>query len=186
MASISNFRRGMTVNYNDDIYVITEFQHVTQSRGRAMIKTKLKNVKTGRVIENTFRTTDKVEEVRLDDKEMQYLYADGENFHFMNMENYDQVQIPSDIVGDYHKFLKEGMMVKLLFHENTPINIEMPTTVDLVVTEAEPAVKGDTAGNLTKWVTLETQARIEVPPFIKQGETIRIDTRTGEYVSRVN
>ncbi len=186
MASISNFRRGMTVNYNDDIYVITEFQHVTQSRGRAMIKTKLKNVKTGRVIENTFRTTDKVEEIRLDDKEMQYLYADGENFYFMNMENYDQVQISSDIVGDYHKFLKEGMMVKLLFHENTPINIEMPTTVDLVVTEAEPAIKGDTAGNLTKWVTLETQARIEVPPFIKEGETIRIDTRSGEYVSRVN
>ena len=186
MASISNFRRGMTVNYNDDLYIITEFQHVTQSRGRAMIKTKLKNVKTGRVIENTFRSTDKVEEVRLDDKEMQYLYADNENFYFMNMDNYDQVPITADLVGDYHKFLKEGMMVKLLFHENTPINIEMPTTVDLVVTEAEPAVKGDTAGNLTKWVTLETEARIEVPPFIKQGETIRIDTRTGAYVSRVN
>lgn len=186
MASISEFRRGKTVLYNDDLYIIVEFLHVKQSRGRAMIKTKLKNVKTGRVIENTFRSTDKIEEVRLDAKEMQYLYADEQNFNFMNTDTYDQVAISADVIGEDSKFLKEGMMVKLLFHENEIINIEMPTTVDLLVTEAEPAVKGDTAGNLTKWVTLETEARIEVPPFIKQGETIRIDTRTGAYVSRVN
>ena len=185
MASISDFRRGMAIMFNNDIYLITEFQHVTQSRGRAMIKTKLKNIKTGRVIDNTFRQTEKIESVRLEEKEMQYLYADGENFYFMNMETYDQVPIAADLVGDQHRFLKEGMMAKLLFHGNLPITMELPTTVDLKVTEAEPAVRGDTAGNLTKQVTLETGAKVEVPPFIEQGETIRIDTRTGAYVSRV-
>ncbi len=185
MASISDFRRGMAISYNNDIYLITEFQHVTQSRGRAMIRTKLKNVKTGRVIENTFRMTDKIEEVRLDEREMQYLYSDNENFYFMNMETFDQIPLSAELVGDQQRFLKEGMMVKVLFHGNTPITSELPTTVDLKVIEAEPAIKGDTAGNLTKWVTLETNSRLEVPPFIEEGDTIRIDTRTGTYVSRV-
>jgi len=185
MASISDFRRGMAIMYNDDIYLITEFQHVTQSRGRAMIKTKLKNVKTGRVIDNTFRMTDKIESVRLDEKEMQFLYADGENFYFMNMETYDQVPIAEELVGDQQRFLKEGMMAKLLFNGSTPITLELPTTVDLKVIQAEPAVRGDTAGNLTKQVTLETDAKVEVPPFIEEGEMIRIDTRSGTYVSRV-
>jgi len=185
MASISNFRRGMAIVYNNDIYLITEFQHVTQSRGRAMIKTKLKNVKTGRVVENTFRMTDKIEEVRLDEKEMQYLYSDSDNLYFMNMETYDQVPVDANLVGDKKKFLKEGMTAKILFHGTTPITSELPTTVDLEVIEAEPAVKGDTAGNLTKWVTLETGAKIEVPPFVEQGNVLRIDTRNGAYVSRV-
>ena len=185
MASISDFRRGKAIIYNNDIYLITEFQHVTQSRGRAMVRTKLKNVKTGRVIENTFRMTDKVEEVRLDEKEMQYLYSDGDDFYFMNMESYDQIPIAGDLVGDQHRFLKEGMTAKLLFNGNSPITLELPTTVDLKVIEAEPAVRGDTAGNLTKQVKLETNAIVEVPPFIEQGENIRIDTRTGAYVSRV-
>ncbi len=185
MASISDFKRGMAIMYNNDIYLITEFQHVTQSRGRAMIRTKLKNVKTGRVIDNTFRTTDKIEPVRLDEKEMQYLYSDNENFYFMNMETYDQVPIAEDLVGDQKRFLKEGMMAKLLFHGNTPITLELPTTVDLKVIQAEPVVRGDTAGNLTKQVTLETNAKVEVPPFIEEGEIIRIDTRNGAYVSRV-
>lgn len=185
MAAISDFKRGMAIMYNNDIYLITEFLHVTQSRGRAMIKTKLKNVKTGRVIDNTFRTTDKIEQVRLEEKEMQFLYADDENFYFMNMETYDQVPIAEDMVGDQQRFLKEGMMAKLLFHGNTPITLELPTTVDLKVIQADPAVRGDTAGNLTKQVTLETDAKVEVPPFIEEGEMIRIDTRTGAYVSRV-
>jgi len=185
MASISDYRRGMAIMYNNEIYLITEFQHVTQSRGRAMIRTKLKNVKTGRVIDNTFRMTDKVEQVRLDEKEMQYLYNDNENFYFMNMETYDQIPIAEDLLGDQKRFLKEGMMAKLVFHGNIPITLELPTTVDLKVIQAEPAVRGDTAGNLTKQVTLETIAKVEVPPFIEEGEIIRIDTRTGVYVSRV-
>lgn len=185
MASISDFRRGMVINYNNDLYLIAEFQHVKVSRGKAMIKTKLKNVKTGKVVENTFRMTEKVEEVRLDGKEMQYLYADENNLYFMNMETYDQIPIDSELVGDQKKFLKEGMTAKILFHGTIPISAELPTTVDLEVIEAEPAVKGDTAGNLTKWVTLETNTKIEAPPFIEQGNVIRIDTRNGSYVSRV-
>jgi elongation factor P len=184
MASISDFRRGMAIMFNNDIYLITEFQHVTQSRGRAMVRTKLKNVKTGRVIDNTFRETDKVEAVRLEAREMQYLYSDAENFYFMNTETFEQVPLPAEMVEDQKKFLKEGMTVKIYFHGETPIVSELPTTVDLKVIEAEPAVRGDTAGNVTKWVTLETNARLEVPPFINEGDTIRIDTRTGEYVSR--
>ncbi len=185
MASISNFRRGMTIIYNDDIYYITEFQHVKVSRGRAMIRTKLKNVKTGKVIENTFRQTDKVEEVRINEIAMQYLYADKDSFYFMNMETYDQIPIPHQIIGDKRKFLKEGMMVKIQFYEQSPITSELPTTVDYKVIEAEPAVRGDTAGNLTKTVKIETNAEVEVPPFIEEGDTIRIDTRDGAYVSRV-
>lgn len=185
MAGISDFRRGRAILFNEEIYLIIDFQHVKQSRGRAMVKTKLKNVKTGRVIENTFRMTDKIEEVRLDEKEMQYLYSDSDNFYFMNTETFDQIPLPADMVGDQQRFLKEGMTVKVLFHGNEAISSDLPTTVDLLVTEAEPAVKGDTAGNLTKWVTLETNARIEVPPFVVQGDTIRIDTRNGAYVSRV-
>ncbi|OQX88605.1 elongation factor P [candidate division KSB1 bacterium 4484_87] len=184
MASISEFRRGMAIMFNNDIYLITEFQHVTQSRGRAMVRTKLKNVKTGRVIDNTFRETDKVEAVRLDEKEMQYLYSDTENYYFMNTETFEQIPLPGEMIEDQTKFLKEGMLVKVLFHGETPITSELPTTVDLKVIEAEPAVRGDTAGNVTKWVTLETNARLEVPPFINEGDTIRIDTRTGAYVSR--
>jgi len=185
MASISEFRRGKAIMYNNDIYLIIEFQHVKQSRGKAMIRTKLKNVKTGRVLDNTFRTTDRVEEVRLEEKEMQYLYSDNENLYFMNMETFDQIPLPQALVGDQQRFLKEEMIVKVLFHGETPITSELPTTVDLQVVEAEPAIKGDTAGNLTKWVTLETNTRLEVPPFIEQGDTIRIDTRDGTYVSRV-
>ncbi|OQX86911.1 elongation factor P [candidate division KSB1 bacterium 4484_87] len=185
MASISEFRRGIAIMYNNDIYLITEFQQVTQSRGRAMVRTKLKNVKTGRVIDNMFRETDKVEAVRLDEKEMQFLYSDAENYHFMDTETFEQTPLPAEMIEDQKKFLKKTMMVKVLFHGTTPITSELPTTVDLKVTEAEPAVTGDTAGNVTKWVTLETDARLEVPPFVNEGDTIRIDTRSGAYVSRV-
>ncbi len=185
MASVSDFRRGMTIKFDNDLYLIVEFQHVTQSRGRAMIKSKLKNIKTGRVIENTFRSTEKIDQVRLEAREMQYLYADSDSFYFMNMESYDQIPITADMVGDQNKFLKEGMMVKLLFHDTTPITLELPTTADFQVTQADPAVKGDTAGNLTKIVTIETNTTVEVPPFVKEGDVIKIDTRTGAYVSRV-
>ncbi len=185
MATIGEFRRGKAILFNDEINIIGDFQHIKQSRGRAMIRTNLKNIKTGRVIENTFRQTDKVEEVQLDNKEMQFLYADSDHFYFMNTETFDQIPLPADMIGEQQRFYKEGMTVKVLFHGNTPISSELANTVDLQVIEAEPAVKGDTAGNLTKWATLETNTRIEVPPFVNQGDTVRIDTRTGAYVSRV-
>ena len=184
MPAISDFRRGMAIMFKNDIYLINEFQHVKPGKGQAFIKTKLKNLKTGRVIDNTFKLSEKLEAVRLDGKKMQYLYSDSESFIFMDMDTYDQVSINNELVGDQDKFLKDGMIAKILFHQNNPITVELPTTVDLEVVEAEPAVKGDTAGNLTKFVTLETGAKIQVPPFIEQGEIIRVDTRNGEYVSR--
>jgi elongation factor P len=185
MASISDFRRGMAIMFNDDIYLIAEFQHVKPGKGAAFIRTKLKNVKTGRVIDNTFRMTEKIEEVRLDAKEMQYVYNDNTFYYFMDMETYDQIPVEQELLGDPVKFLKEGAMIKILFHGDQPITVEYPTTVDLEVTEAEPAVRGDTAGNLTKNVTVETGTIMQVPPFIKEGDVIRIDTRDGSYVSRV-
>lgn len=185
MPSLSEFRRGMAIMFNDEIYLITEYQHVKPGKGGAFIRTKLKNFKTGRVIDNTFRPTDKMEAVRLEAKEMQYVYNDGISFYFMDMETYDQIPIPEDLVGDSARFIKEGMTAKLLFHGETPMSVELPTTVDLEVTESEPAVRGDTAGNLTKEVTVETGAKLQVPPFIKQGDVIRVDTRDGSYVSRV-
>ena len=186
MPSISEFRRGMAIKFKDDIYIITEFQHIKPGKGQAFIRTKLKNIKTGRVIDNSFRLNEKLEAIRLDGKKMQYLYSDESNAIFMDTETYDQVTIDNQLIGDQSQFLLEGMEVKILFHDKTPISIELPTTIDLKVTEAEPAVRGDTAGNLTKWVTLETGAKVQVPPFIEQDETIRIDTRDGSYVSRVN
>jgi len=185
MASISEFRRGMAILYNNEIYLITEYQHSKVSKQQAMIRTKLKNIKTGRVIENTFRLTDKIERVRLEANEMQYVYNDGDNYYFMDMETYDQIPISKDLLGEQYQLLKEGAMIKILFHESQPITVEFPTTVDLKVTEAEPAVRGDTAGNLTKYVTVETGARLQVPPFIKEGDVLRIDTRDSSYVSRV-
>jgi len=185
MPSLSEFRRGMSIMFNDEIYLITEYQHVKPGKGGAFIRTKLKNFKTGRVIDNTFRPTDKMEAVRLEAKEMQYVYNEGINYYFMDMETYDQIPIAEELVGDSARFIKEGMTAKLLFHGETPMSVELPTTVDLEVTESEPAVRGDTAGNLTKEVTVETGAKLQVPPFIKQGDVIRVDTRDGSYVSRV-
>jgi elongation factor P len=185
MPSISEFRRGMAIMFNDEIYLIAEYQHVKPGKGGAFIRTKLKNFKTGRVIDNTFRPTDKMESVRLEANEMQYVYNDGLSYYFMDMETYDQIPIPDELVGESAKFLKEGMIAKLLFHGEVPMSVELPTTVDLKVTESEPAVRGDTAGNLTKEVTVETGAKLQVPPFVKQGDIIRVDTRDGSYVSRV-
>ena len=184
MPAISEFRRGMAIVFKNEIYLISEFQHVKPGKGQAFIKTKLKNVKTGRVIDNSFRLSEKLEAVRLNEKKMQYLYNDNENFFFMDMDTYDQISIAKDLIGEQEKFLKEGIMAKILLHQNDPITMELPITVDFKVIEAEPAVKGDTAGNLTKWITIETGTKLQVPPFIEQGETIRIDTRTGEYISR--
>ena len=184
MPAISEFRRGMAIVFKNEIYLISEFQHVKPGKGQAFIKTKLKNVKTGRVIDNSFRLSEKLEAVRLNEKKMQYLYNDNENFFFMDMDTYDQISIAKDLIGEQEKFLKEGIMAKILLHQNDPITMELPITVDFKVIEAEPAVKGDTAGNLTKWITIETGTKLQVPPFIEQGEIIRIDTRTGEYISR--
>ncbi len=185
MASISEFRNGMAIRFNNDIWIITEFQHVTPGNWRAMVRTKLKNAKTGRVIDNTFRMTDEIEEVRLDEKEMQYLYEADGNLYFMDMETYDQTFIPAELLGEQKKFLKEGGMCNIRFLEGQPLTAELPFFIDFLVTEAEPGVRGDSAANIMKWATIETGAKVQVPLFIKEGDIIKLDTRTGKYLERV-
>jgi elongation factor P len=184
MASVSDFRRGMAIRFSGDIYTVVEFQHVKPGKGNAFIRTKLKNVKTGRVVDNTFRLSEKIEEVRLEGKDLQFLYRDGEHLIFMDPVSYEQATIDASLLGDQVEFLKDGDNAKLLYYEKQAISAELPITVDLKVTEADPVARGDTAGNLTNTVTLETGARIQVPPFIKVGDVLKIDTRTGKYLSR--
>jgi len=185
MASVSEFRNGMAIRHNNDIWVVVEFQHVTPGNWRAMLRTKLKNVKTGRVMDVTFRMTDPIEELRLEAKDMQFLYAEEDSLHFMDMETYDQIFISGDLLGDSKRFLREGDRCTISFIEGKAVLAEVPISVQLKVIEAEPAVRGDTATNVTKQVVLETGAKLQVPLFIKVGDTIKIDTRTGKYSERV-
>lgn len=185
MISVSEFRRGMAIRYEGDVWIVTEFQHISPGNWRAMMKTKLKNVKTGRVMEVTFRMSDEIEQVMLFERKMQYLYESEGLLYFMDTETYEQTFIPEDMLGDQKKFLKESDICSIYFLEDKPIVAEMAPFVELKVVEAEPAVKGDTATNVMKYCTLETGARIQVPLFIKEGDTVKVDTRTGRYVERV-
>jgi elongation factor P len=185
MASISEFRKGMAIRFNNDVWIITEFQHVTPGNWRAMVRTKMKNAKTGRVLENTFRMTDAIEEVRLEEKEMQYIYdADGE-LNFMDNETFDQISLSADILGDQKRFLKEGNLVKILFIEGNPISAELPATLTFKVIEAEPGLKGASVTNIMKNAIIETGVKVQVPIFINAGDILKIDTRTGKYIERV-
>lgn len=186
MASISEFRTGLAIRFNNDIWIITEFQHVTPGNWRAMVRTRLKNARTGRVIDNTFRMTDNIEEVRLETKPMQFLYEADGNLYFMDSETYDQTFIPAEMLGDQKKFLKEGGQCTIHFLESEPLTAELPNFMDLLVVEAEPGVRGDSASNVTKFCTLETGAKIQVPLFIKEGDVLKIDTRTGKYLERAS
>jgi elongation factor P len=175
----------MAIRHENDIWIVTEFQHVSPGNWRAMLRTRLKNVKTGRVTEVTFRMSDKVEEVRLDEKEMQFLYAADGLLHFMDNETYDQVFISEEMLGEQKRFLKESHPCSIFFLEHQPISAELPTFVELKVAEAEPGFRGDSATNILKYAVLETGARIQVPLFIKEGDVLKIDTRTGKYAERV-
>ena len=168
-----------------ELWSIVEFQHVKPGKGGAFVRTKIKNVKTGRVIEKTFRSGEKVEDVRLEKKQFQFLYREGDMFNFMNNESYDQISIQQDGVGDAAKYLKDGMDIEILFHGTDPLGVEVPIFVELQITKSDPGVRGDTATGVTKPATLETGAEVQVPLFVEEGETIKVDTRTGEYVERV-
>ena len=176
----------MAIRYENDIWVVVQFQHVSPGNWRAMLRTKLKNVKTGRVIDVTFRMSDEVEEVRLEDKKMSFLYEADDVLHFMDPETYDQISIPADMLGDQRSFLKEGDLCTLSFLEDRPISAALPNFVLLRVAEAEPGVRGDSATNVMKYAVLETGARIQVPLFIREGDVLKIDTRTGKYVERAS
>jgi elongation factor P len=186
MSAISEFRKGMAIRYNNDVWVIAEFQHVTPGNWRAMVRTKLKNLKTGRVVENTFRMTDQIEEVRLEGKEMQYLYESDGELYFMDTETYDQVFVSSEIIGDQTRFLKEGNNCKILFMEGNAISAELPLSIELLIAESEPGVRGDSAKNIMKNAILETGAKVLVPLFVNEGDLIKVDTRTGKYLERVS
>ena len=185
MISAGDFRNGITLEIEGQVVQILEFQHVKPGKGAAFVRTKLKNVINGGVVERTFRPTEKFPAARIDRVDMQYLYADGDLYNFMDTETYDQIALSADNVGDSLKFVKENEMVKLCSHNGNVFAIEPPITVELEVTETEPGVKGDTATGATKPAIVETGAKILVPLFVNQGDTVKIDTRTGEYLSRV-
>ena len=185
MISAGDFRNGVTIELEGNIFQIIEFQHVKPGKGAAFVRTKLKNIKSGGVVEKTFRPTEKCPTARIDRKDMQYLYNDGDLFYFMDNESYEQIAIAKDAIGDALKFVKENEMCKVCSHNGNVFAVEAPLFVELMITETEPGFKGDTATGATKPATVETGATVQVPLLVDQGETIKIDTRTGEYLSRV-
>ncbi len=184
MISASEFRNGVTVEVDNSIYVIIEFQHVKPGKGAAFVRTKLKNLVSGGIVERTFRPTEKMPKAHIDRKDLQYLYNDGQLYHFMDPETFDQTAIDASDIGDNLKFVKENDMVKILAHNGNIFGIEPPTFVELEVTDTEPGFKGDTAQGATKPATVETGASVNVPLFVSVGDVIKIDTRNGEYLGR--
>jgi elongation factor P len=186
MATTADIRNGLCLNYNDDVWVISKFQHVKPGKGGAFVRTKLKNVSTGRVIDVTFQAGHRIDDVRVERRKYQYLYNDETGYHFMNSETYDQVAIKEEML-ERPEFLKEGEIVEILFHaeHETPLTAEMPQHIVLQITYTEPGVKGDTATNATKPATVETGATIRVPLFINEGDKVKILTETGEYLERI-
>ena len=185
MISAGDFRNGVTIEYENSIYQIIEFQHVKPGKGAAFVRTKLKNIISGGVVEKTFRPTEKCPQARIDRKDMQYLFADGDLYNFMDVENYDQIALSADAIGDALKFVKENEICKVCSHNGNVFAVEPPTFVELAITETEPGFKGDTATGATKPAVVETGATVYVPLFVEIGDVIKIDTRTGEYLSRV-
>jgi len=183
MVSAGDFRNGLTIEFEGNVYQVIEFQHVKPGKGAAFVRTKLKNIKNGGV-EKTFRPTEKCPQAHIERQEMQYLYAD-DMYHFMNTETYDQIDMTADQVGDSLKFVKENEMVKMLSHNGEVFAIEPPLFVELEITETEPGFKGDTAQGASKPAIVETGAQVSVPLFVETGDRISIDTRTGEYLKRV-
>ena len=185
MISASDFRNGITIEYDNNVYQIIEFQHVKPGKGAAFVRTKLKNIKSGGVVEKTFRPTEKCPQARIDRKDMQYLYNDGDLYNFMDTETYEQIALDSETIGDALKFVKENEMCKVCSHNGSVFSVEPPLFVELEITETEPGFKGDTATGASKPAIVETGAQVSVPLFVEQGDKIKIDTRTGEYLSRV-
>lgn len=186
MASTADFRNGFTFQENGELFTIVGFQHVKPGKGGAFVRTKLRNVKTKAVIERTYRSGERVEEVRLERRTFEFLYRDGVQDVFMDTEMYDQIHIDEDLIGDAKRFLSDNMVCEILFHGENPIEVEIPTFVELEVVATEPGFKGNTAQNTTKPATVSTGAVIYVPLFVEIGTVVKIDTRTGDYIERVS
>lgn len=184
MITTNDLKNGMTINYEDVLYEVLYFQHVKPGKGGAFVRTKLKNLYTGAIIDKTFRAGEKIEQAILETKKMQFLYKD-DHYNFMDTETFEQVAIPEENISDKKKFLLENLEVTIIFYKSKPISIELPIAIEAKVIKTEPGVKGDTVSNVLKPAEIETGAKIQVPLFINEGDVIKIDTRTGEYITRV-
>ena len=180
----ADFYNGMVIRYNNELYTVIEFHHVSPGNWRAFVRVRLKNLKTGKVLEQRFRAGEEIDAVRVEHQNWQFLYIDGDSYIFMNAETFDQQPVSRELLGDGAKFLKEGDIVEMLVEGENIIAVELPNFVELQVESAEPGVRGDTANNVTKPATLETGTTINVPLFVNPGDKIRVDTRTGQYVER--
>ncbi len=186
MISTADFRNGMVVETDKGLMEIVEFQHVKPGKGPAFVRTKFKSVLTGKILERTFRSGERFEEARIEEQTWQYLYHDGDLYHFMDNETFEQMVVGKDIVDDNHKWMKENSNVNLLFFNGKVIALKLPIAVELVVTKSDPGIQGDRSSGATKPATLETDATIQVPLFLEEGDTVKVDTRSGEYIERVN
>jgi len=185
MISTADFRNGLTIELEGEPYAILEFQHVKPGKGGAFVRTKLKSIRTGNVFERTFRAGERMRPARVERRKVQYMYRSGNEFHLMNMDTFDEFSLSEEQMGDARRFLSEGLEVALVLFEGEVIGVELPVTVDLKVADTTPGVRGDTAAGGTKPATLETGAQVQVPFFVNVGDTVRVDTRSGEYVERV-
>ena len=184
MISVNDFKNGVTIEMDGQAFQVVDFQHVKPGKGAAFVRAKLKNVKSGAVVEKTFRGGEKMPRARLDKREMQFLYKDSDGYNFMDNENYDQISISAEALGDSSKWLLENMSIEVLLFQENIIGIELPNFVEMEVIETEPSVKGDTATGATKLAKLITGVSVQVPLFINEGDRLRIDTRTGQYMER--
>jgi len=184
VVSTAEFKKGLKIQLDGEPYSIVDFQHVKPGKGGAFVRTKLKHMKLGRVIDNTFRAGEKVELVDFDEKRMQYLYRD-DRYHFMDLDTYDQISLSAEEVGDARDFLKENIEVEILFINDSPVTVELPNFIELQITKTDPGIRGDTASGGSKPATLETGAVVQVPLFLNPGDVVKVDTRSGEYLGRV-
>lgn len=184
MIDVNDLRRGTTFMMGGELYKVLEYQHYKPGRGNAIIRTRLRNLRTGATVQHNFLSGDRVQEVRIERRGVQYLYSDGDLYHFMDTETFDQIPLPSALLEGQVPYLKEGMELVIAVHEGEPLEVELPTAVDLEVVETEVAVAGDTATSVTKRAVLETGLEVQVPLFVQKGDVVRVDTRTGQYVTR--
>ena len=185
MIGVTELRKGVTFALDREVYRVLEYQHHKPGRGSATIRTKLRNLRTGATVDRNFISGDRVQDIRLDHRTVQYLYGDGNLYYFMDMDTYEQPALPADVIGDAANYLKEGITIDVSFYQGEPLDIELPITVELEVTKTQPGVKGDTATGATKAATLETGLTVQVPLFVSEGDAVRVDTRTGHYLTRV-
>jgi elongation factor P len=186
MASTSEFRKGLRILLDAEPFVIVDFQHVKPGKGGAFVRTRVKSLISGNVLDRTFRSGDKVEVPELEESQMQFLYKEGERFYFMDTSTYDQIFIDEKNLGDAKNFIKEGLVIEVLIYKGNPIGVEIQNFVDLKIVQTEPGIRGDTAQNATKPALLESGYTIQVPLFVEEGEVVKIDTRTGQYIERVS